>query len=155
MADQQVDQTLDSLKEGLHGTSQQTSDLLAKILDDINEQVKKDMRQSVAQGGRRVDDSVERVRELWKKSVRDQLHSLDEWLTRLLDEILGKQATADDYEALGLKEGASKEEIAKRFRELAKQTHPDLNGSDQKKMEEFIRVQQAYEKLKNQVTGGQ
>lgn len=47
---------------------------------------------------------------------------------------------------LGLEEGASKEEIKKRFRKLAFQYHPDQNSSDTA-AEKFIAVCEAYEAL--------
>ena len=50
---------------------------------------------------------------------------------------------AEAYATLGLRPGASHEEIRRAHREKARQSHPDMGG----KPETFIRVQAAYEML--------
>ena len=63
-------------------------------------------------------------------------------------------SAAKHYETLGLQPGASQEEIKKRYRELAKQLHPDkvahMGGEIEKLVsEKFITIQAAYDALKN------
>ncbi len=52
-------------------------------------------------------------------------------------------AQRDYYEILGLQKGASKEEIKKAFRKLARQYHPDVNKEDGAE-EKFKEIQEAY-----------
>jgi DnaJ-class molecular chaperone len=55
---------------------------------------------------------------------------------------------ADDYyAALGVRRGASPQEIQKAYRDLARKYHPDLNPDDAAAKEKFKAVQQAYEVL--------
>lgn len=51
------------------------------------------------------------------------------------------------YQTLKVKPNASQEEIHNAFRQLAKETHPDLNGNDPKKVTRFNRVKEAYDTL--------
>ena len=37
---------------------------------------------------------------------------------------------SDPYEVLGLKQGASEEEVKKAYKTLAKKYHPDVTGND-------------------------
>ena len=55
----------------------------------------------------------------------------------------------DYYEVLGLKKGASDEEIKKAFRQLAKKYHPDLNPGDQEAARRMQEVNEAYDQIKN------
>lgn len=50
----------------------------------------------------------------------------------------------DLYSVLGLKRGASSEEIKSAYRKLAKKLHPDLNPGDSKTEQQFKDVSQAY-----------
>ena len=55
----------------------------------------------------------------------------------------------DYYEVLGLKKGASEDEIKKAYRKLAKKYHPDLNPGDKEAEAKFKEVGEAYEVLSN------
>ena len=53
----------------------------------------------------------------------------------------------DYYEVLGLKKGASEEEIKKAYRKLAKQYHPDLHPGDKDAEAKFKEVNEAAQVL--------
>ena len=54
---------------------------------------------------------------------------------------------ADCYRLLGLKEGASYEEIKAAYRRLARRYHPDMNPGSVKAKDTFIKLTDAYHKL--------
>lgn len=54
---------------------------------------------------------------------------------------------ADYYEVLGVKRGASAEDIRKAYRRLARKYHPDVNPGDKAAEEKFKQIQQAYDVL--------
>lgn len=53
----------------------------------------------------------------------------------------------DYYEVLGLKKGASEEEIKKAFKTMARKYHPDLHPDDKEAAEKFKEINEAYEVL--------
>ena len=53
----------------------------------------------------------------------------------------------DYYEVLGLKKGASEDEIKKAFRKMAMKYHPDRNPGDKTAEEKFMEVNEAYSVL--------
>ncbi|MGE0406145.1 MAG: molecular chaperone DnaJ [Candidatus Korobacteraceae bacterium] len=53
----------------------------------------------------------------------------------------------DYYETLGVKKGASSDEIRKAFRKLARKYHPDVNPSDKASEEKFKAISEANEVL--------
>jgi molecular chaperone DnaJ len=55
--------------------------------------------------------------------------------------------TKDYYAALGVKKGASADEIKKAFRKLARKHHPDVNPGDKGSEEKFKTISEAHEVL--------
>ncbi len=67
---------------------------------------------------------------------------------RTAPEDRGRGPTVEEaYEALGLEPGADLEAVREAYRERAKETHPDLGGDP----EAFIRVREAYERLRERL----
>ena len=63
-------------------------------------------------------------------------------------EIYHVAAMDDDlYQVLGIGRNASRKEIQKAYRDLARKYHPDMNPDDKSAKEKFQRVQRAYEVL--------
>src|SRR4029078_4458635 len=55
--------------------------------------------------------------------------------------------TKDYYEVLGIKRGASQDQIKQAYRKLARKFHPDLNPGDKSAEEKFKGLQEAYDVL--------
>ncbi len=53
------------------------------------------------------------------------------------------------YEVLGVSPGASKDEVAKAYRKLAKKYHPDLNPGDAEAARKMSEINAAYEEIKS------
>src|SRR5437868_5364670 len=58
--------------------------------------------------------------------------------------------SASLYDTLGIKKGASQDEIKKAYRKLARQHHPDANPGDKAAEERFKEVQTAYDVLSDE-----
>ncbi|MBT9316747.1 J domain-containing protein [Leptothoe spongobia] len=54
---------------------------------------------------------------------------------------------ADHYRTLGLRTGATFDDVKAAYRKLARKYHPDVNPDDQRAQDRFIRVTKAYESL--------
>ena len=158
-----VHTTLDHLKDQSRAVEGGVSDQVGRILDDIHRKIQKELT-DVAEGKTGVvEPSLEAVRELWNKAIYERLTSLDEYLEKILDEIFGDDTTPDHagismppalkkkyyLTKMGLSTDASWEEVSQRFKEIAKENHPDLHGSDEKKIQRFIKAQKAYSSLKD------
>ena len=55
----------------------------------------------------------------------------------------------DPYSVLGVPSGASKEEVTKAYRKLAKKYHPDLNPGDEQAAKKMAEVNAAYDSIMN------
>jgi hypothetical protein len=65
-----------------------------------------------------------------------------------------RQPTLDESLArLGLDRAASDDDVRRAYRRLCRQCHPDLNGGDPSRAEEFLIIQQAYRRLAERSVG--
>lgn len=58
-------------------------------------------------------------------------------------------AQKDPYSVLGVARGASKDEVTKAYRKLAKKYHPDLNPGDEEAAKKMAEVNAAYDSIMN------
>ena len=56
---------------------------------------------------------------------------------------------SDPYEILGLKQGASEEEVKKAYKNLAKKYHPDVTGNDPAAAKKMQEINSAYDAIIN------
>lgn len=61
--------------------------------------------------------------------------------------LLGAMGLADHYRTLGLRTGATFDDVKAAYRKLARKYHPDVNPDDQRAQDRFIKVTKAYESL--------
>lgn len=61
--------------------------------------------------------------------------------------LVSAMGLADYYRTLGLRTGASFEDVKTAYRKLARKYHPDVNPDDQQAQDRFIKVTKAYEAL--------
>ena len=62
---------------------------------------------------------------------------------------MARMAGKDYYETLGVDRKATKDEIHRAYRKLARQLHPDVNPDNPQAKERFLEVKEAYEVLSN------
>ncbi len=60
----------------------------------------------------------------------------------------------DPYQVLGVSSDASDETIAKAYKKLAKQYHPDIHPDDERASQKMSKINQAYDRIKEMRTGG-
>jgi hypothetical protein len=61
--------------------------------------------------------------------------------------------SADPYAVLGLNDNASKSDIRRAFRKLAKKYHPDVNHGDKAAEDHFKKLTAAYDELTGKTPG--
>jgi molecular chaperone DnaJ len=79
-----------------------------------------------------------------EKEIRTRIDSV----SARIEPVESMPPSKDYYKTLGVPKGASKDEIKRAFRRLAKQYHPDMQRGDKKAAEEkFKQISEAYEVL--------
>ena len=77
-----------------------------------------------------------------RRQEEEERRRTEEQWRRIFEDLLGRPSGAPWYEVLGLSPAATRADIKRRFRELAKRHHPDVEGGDAKL---FVRVKKAYD----------
>ncbi len=122
------------LKETLRGSVKEesikrdsaTDDFMKELSDDLEEQI----RQSMAED------------EKWQDFIR-------EFRRRKEGQTSGPEdlKPGEEYSILGLRSGASEEEVRKAFRRLALQYHPDRNPGNEEALKQFKKIREAYRRI--------
>ena len=63
---------------------------------------------------------------------------------------MNSKSQPDYYAALGVTQAATEKDIVKAYRKLAKEKHPDKNPNDPKAKENFIKLKEAFDFLKDE-----
>jgi hypothetical protein len=91
---------------------------------------------------RQEDEERRREEDEERRRLEEELRRAEEQCRRIFEDLLGRPSGPPWCEVLGLSPAATKGEIKRRFRELAKKHHPDVEGGDAK---QFVRVKKAYD----------
>jgi hypothetical protein len=102
----------------------------------------RDRRWTEGQARRRQEEERRRLEDEERRRLEEELRRAEEQMRRIFEELLGHPSGSAWYEVLGLSPAATKGEIKRRYRELAKRHHPDVEGGDAKL---FVRFKQAYD----------
>jgi hypothetical protein len=84
-----------------------------------------------------------RRREEEKKERADSAAKTQAWIDDVLNDVVPKARNLRHYTTLGLQPEASPAEVKARYRELAKQFHPDHNKDGEARMREVIAAYRA------------
>ena len=84
--------------------------------------------------------------EFASKKNREHEKYSSKWQDDYVDPVLQTKHDVNHYDTLGLESSATEYEIKMRYRELAKEHHPDRTGGDSDKL---IKINEAYETLSN------
>jgi hypothetical protein len=87
-------------------------------------------------------EEEERLREEeQRRRLEEEWRRAEEQWRRIFEELLGHSSELPWYEVLGLSPSATKDEIKRRYRELAKKHHPDRGGDEK----QFVLLDKAYD----------
>jgi DnaJ domain len=90
---------------------------------------------------RQEEEERRQEEEEWRRLEEEWRRTAEKW-RRILEDLLGHPSGSPWSEVLGLSPAATKDEIKRRYRELAKRHHPDREGGNVKL---FVRVKSAYD----------
>ena len=107
------------------------------------------LRRKTSYDTEEMESKRDRTREKYHSDWGDEYEEIGTRRNTLRDKEFREAAQdgelPDYYDILGVSRDATPDEIKKRFRELAKQTHPDRTGGDSE--EEMSMINKAYEVL--------